>query len=125
MNSLIKTVAGSIVPKSVTRIGREDNIKRPIKVVFFNEENKMKVMNNLSGLKGKEQYKKISVTEDYTLRERQKLKEFIAKAHQRNLEDRENKDYQWKVRGIPKIGLRLIRICNKDNNKIRINNYVK
>ena len=71
VNKLIENVTGNVAPSSFTRIGKQGNDRRPIKVIFSNEEHKMKVMSNLRNLKGNERFKKISVTDDYTLQERQ------------------------------------------------------
>ena len=54
-------------------------------------------------------YKGISVTEDYTISERQMIKNFTSKAKERNSAESDNTDYAWKVRGTPKNGLVLKR----------------
>ena len=54
-------------------------------------------------------YKGISVTEDYTISEIQKMKNFAFKAKEINSAESGNSDYVWKVRGTPKNGLVLKR----------------
>ena len=77
------------------------------------EEEKEKILNNLRHLKGKELYKGIGITADYTYSERQLINSFREKANIQNyLED--NKNYIWRVRGTPKNGLFLKRF-NKVN----------
>ena len=62
-------------PKLISRIGRsEDNKKKPIKVELQKELDKEKILNNLRNLKSNIEYKGISITEDYTISERQMLK---------------------------------------------------
>ena len=96
----------NIAPKSITRLGNsESNKKRPIKVTFHNENDKEMIMSNLKKLKGKNIYKVISVTDDYTISERNMIKEFITQAKQKNSTEPENSEYIWKVRGTPKNGL--------------------
>ena len=46
------------------------------------------------------------------------------KAKRRNSEEGESRNYQWKVRGTPKTGLKLKRIMNEREDNI-INNNVK
>ena len=91
--------------KNITRIGTQSTDKnRPIKVVLSTEKEKTSLLRNLSALKGNEDYKGISVTEDLTLTERAVLKEWIEKAKDLNL------DYSnviHRVRGDSKNGYRL------------------
>ena len=58
---------GDIDVKQIERLGQKDNAKkRPIKIVFNNEEDKEKVLNNLKNLKDIQIYKGISITPDHT-----------------------------------------------------------
>ena len=110
VNTLLQTVGGNITPKSIIRLGRYDtNRKRPIKVILQNEENKDKIMDNLRNLKDKDEYKGISITEDYTVSEREIIKEYSDKAKEKNSLEPENTNYIWRVRGTPKNGLTLKR----------------
>ena len=61
-------------------------------------------MKNLTKLKGKENYQRISVTEDYTLAERQIIKTWALKAKERNQNEPCDSTYIWHVRGSPKSG---------------------
>ena len=63
-------------------------------------------MKNLGLLKGTEQeFGKISVTEDYTVLEREEIKKFSIKAKEQQKNDPTR---IYKVRGDPKNGLRII-----------------
>ena len=95
-------------PESVTRLGNGTSKKRPIKLIMKTKNDKAKVMNNLSKLKGTiDEFGRISVTDDYTQTEREMLKRWNddAKAKSQN-DDR----YNYKVRGDPKNGLRFVRL---------------
>ena len=97
-------------PESVARLGAPTKTgKRPIKVIMKSKEDQQLVMKNLRRLKGTEpELGKISVTEDYTQNERGQIKEWNKKAKELSAND---KEYQYKVRGDPKNGLRLIRLA--------------
>ena len=112
VDNLIKELQiSSVVIKQIERIGQQsDNKKRPIKVTLKSEEERDKILNNLRNLKGKEQYKGVSVTPDYTQNERILVKEFYEKAKLRNAEEESNEtNYIWRVRGTLKNGLSLKR----------------
>ena len=67
---------------------------------------KGKVMSRLGRLKGADKvFKKISVTDDYTMEEREEIKRWVIMAKEKNMSG--TTDYVWKVRGTPKEGLRL------------------
>ena len=95
--------------KTVFRIGtyRGEQSKRPIKVTMKNEMDKDSIMANLRKLKGKENYKGVSVTDDHTIKDRNLIKEWAEKAKLANEEEPDDSLYEWKVRGSPKNGLRL------------------
>ena len=112
VDNLIKELQiSSVVIKQVERIGQQsDNKKRPIKVTLKSEEERDKILNNLRNLKGKDNYKGVSVTPDYTQNERILVKEFYEKAKLRNTEEESNEtNYIWRVRGTLKNGLSLKR----------------
>lgn len=114
VSRMIQLVSVGIKPKSITRIGRDDtHRKRPIKVVFQTEQDKENILGNLSNLKGFDEFKGISVTEDYTITERNIVKEFTEKARERNNQEPEDSSYIWRVRGTPKNGLVLKRLMKK------------
>ena len=61
--------------KAVTeRIGKKEEKYRPLKVTFFDEQQKRRLMDNLFRLKTNAPSYKISVTEDYTRKERRSKK---------------------------------------------------
>ena len=94
--------------KTVHRIGRpQPDKKRPIMVIMNTEVDKEKIMQNLSNLRDKTEFKGISVTEDYTLAERQMLLDWREKATAKNKEEEPNSKFIWRVRGTPKNGLML------------------
>ena len=55
---------------------------RPIKICFGSLSEKAKVMGTLRNLKGIDKYKKVSITNNYTLTERKVIKEWTQKAKQ-------------------------------------------
>ena len=100
---------GIVAIQKVERIGAEstNNTKiRPLKIVFKSEEEQQKVYNNLKNLRGNEDYKGISIKEDYTLGERQLIKDYVEQAKAQNsIEEPKGTGIVWKVRGTPKNGL--------------------
>ena len=107
---LLKKVDEYAIPKNITRIGRSENNKRkPMKVVMRNETDKKSIMNNLRRLKGIVEYKGISITEDYTLSERNMIREYAEKVREKNQLEPEESNYIWRLRGTPKNGLVLKR----------------
>ena len=124
VNTLITDLQiGSINPAQVERIGNIDpngTRKRPIKIVLSNEEERHKMLSNLTNLKGYMSYKGISITEDYTLNERKLIKEFSEQAKLKNIkEETDNSNFIWRVRGTPKNGLILKKFI-KTKPQIRI-----
>ena len=86
--------------KSVTRIGQQDDSKkRPIKVVLSSEKEKSSILRNLSGLKNKESYNGISVTEDLTIAERSIFKQWSERAKDQNRKEPDDSNFVWRVRG--------------------------
>ena len=82
--------------------------KRPIKVVMKTKEDKQKVMINLRKLNGTiDEFGKISVTEDSTQSERGQLRKWSNDAKKKSADDPK---FEYKVRGDPKNGLRLLRV---------------
>ena len=94
-------------PLNVVRLGqRNESEMRPIKVVMKSKTDKQMVMANLRRLKGTtEEFGKISITEDYTVSQREQIKKFALLAKEKN---NESGDFVYKVRGDPKNGLRLV-----------------
>ena len=64
---------------SITRLGQRNESKsRPIKVKLSSQNEKQMVMSNL--IKLKNQFKKLSVTDDYTIEERAVIRKKVAEA---------------------------------------------
>ena len=100
--------------KNITRIGvAAPQKKRPIKVTLKSETDKNNVMQNLNRLKGKDSFKRISVTEDYTLSERKMIAAKKAEVQEKNANEPEDSEIIYKLRGTPKNGLK-IRSFKKD-----------
>ena len=101
--------------KYVGRIGFKATDKsRPIKVVFEKEDQKMSVLKSLPNLKQYDNYKGISVTEDFTQAEREIIKKWSEKAKEKNQKEEDN-TVIWRVRGTPKNGLFLIKLKKKED----------
>ena len=98
------------------RIGKKGDKCRPLKVTFFDEKQKIRLMNNLYRLKNIHAYN-ISITEDYTKNERMKIKEQYMKAKKLNEEANGSENYVWRVRGCPRTSLYLKRILWLDKIK--------
>ena len=115
-SNFIKSFLGVIgidaTPKSVIRLGqRKDNTSRPVKVTMNTDLEKDSVMSRLINLKDADEvYKKLSVRDDYTIEERELVREWSRKAAKKNEEEHTN---EWKVRGTPKNGLRLVKIAKR------------
>ena len=108
---ILKHLGLSRRPESVIRLGNGTSRKRPIKIIMKAKTDKEFVMKNLSKLKGTiEEFGKISVTDDYTQTEREKLKKWNEDAKAKSQSDNQ---YNYKVRGDPKNGLRLVRQSKK------------
>ena len=109
VTSLLEKIGVAQRPKQILRLGqRDDNKTRPVKLVMENETEKDTIMARLSNLKNAEDtFRKVSIREDYTREERELVREWVKKAAEKN--DAENTK-EWKVRGTPKTGLRLVRI---------------
>ena len=97
--------------KSIIRLGTrpEDSelAKRPMKVVMENEAGKDRIMAHLNNLKGKEDYKGISITDDHSIADRKIIREWGEKAKTANENEPADSLYEWKVRGSPKNGMQL------------------
>ena len=76
-----------------------------------NTEEKEIIMKRLVNLRAAEdEFQKLSVRDDYTLEERQLIKVWLQKASEKNKAEN-TKD--WKVRGSPKNGLRLVKLTKR------------
>ena len=72
-------------------------------------------MDNLKNLKGLEEYRGISIKDDYTLAEREMIQEFQQQANKMN-DDNSDDETIYRVRGCPKNGLYLKKMT-KQNQK--------
>ena len=105
----METIGLQTEPKQIVRLGKtNENNKRPLKLVMKSKD--VNVMKRLGNLKNNDKYRNVSVRDDYTLEERELIKEWVKKANEKNKKD--NTD-EWKVRGTPKNGLRLVRITKR------------
>ena len=107
INDILKHMNIKTKPDSITRLGQvKEGKARVLKIVMPNKAAKEEVMANLRRLKNTEgTFGKISVTEDYTSTERQKIREFSERAREQCQQDPSR---VFKVRGDPKNGLRII-----------------
>ena len=104
---LVKDTRVRVTIKKVIRLGKPtDNSKRPLLISLQNEDEKLKLLGNLTCLKGIEKYAGVSITEDLTPEERKNLKELSQEAKQRNLQDNSSTEI-WRVRGNSKNGFYL------------------
>ena len=97
-------------PKSYNRIGKDRNRRRPIKLVFKNDIDKSSFMTSLYKLKNNTRFYGISITDDYTKKERETIKDFVNQAKTRNMQEDENSEFIWKARGNPKNGMFLKKV---------------
>ena len=108
--ALLLILGVDVNPKFLTRLGKVDaNEKcRPLKVIMNSVEDKDQIMARLSNLRtAEQQYRNIIVKDDYTPEERDLVKTWHKKAEEKNKAENTK---EWKVRGTPKNGLRLIKI---------------
>ena len=67
-------------------------------------------MASLKNLKDKEKYKRVSITDDHTIKERNIVQEFVKKAKAANANENPDSSFEWKVRGSPKNGMSIKRL---------------
>ena len=116
VKSFLEAIKPTTICKSIFRIGKEGpNKKRPIKVIMKSEADKNKIMDNLKCLKDQETFIGLSVTDDYTISERDLIKEWTEKAKVSHVNESPNSNYTWKVRGNPKNGLRLKKFLKRQH----------
>ena len=112
VNDFILQLGVTAVVKKLVRLGKADSMnKRPLKVEMQSEEDKRRIMVNLSNLRDIPQFKGISIKDDYTIAERQLLKQWNERAKEKTRED--ETEFEWRVRGTPKNGLWLKRMKRK------------
>ena len=115
MNALLKEICvGAVKAKFMVRIGKkEDGKARPLKVTFHNESDKIKVLDNLKQLKGKSDFDGISIKDDFTISERNLVKEYVQKANEKNQSEPVDSEFVWRVRGSPKNRLFLKKVMKE------------
>ena len=113
VDSFLAILGANVKPTSINRLGKPNSEKsRPLKLTMATITDKNLVMSRLTNLKAADdQFRKISVRDDYTPEERTMIKSLHEKASQLNKAENTS---DWKVRGNPKNGLRLIKIKSKD-----------
>ena len=103
LSRLIDDLKVKVEVNYITRLGSSKSGKvRPIKVVFANEKEKESVIESLPALKDYQQYKKISIMEDFTFEERKLIRFWADKATAKNSKEPDGSTVIWRVRGSPK-----------------------
>ena len=77
INSFLDVIGISLRPNKIIRLGKvSETRKRPVKIVMKNSADKDSIMARLGNLKNAEPiYKSLSVRDDYTIKERELIKE--------------------------------------------------
>ena len=104
IDSFLKIIGITSHPLKIIRLGkRNDNNTRP-KLVMNSSAEKIQVMSRLCNLKNADEiYRKLSIRDDYTIEEREEIRESVNKAEQRNKIEN-TQSYVWKLRGAQKTG---------------------
>ena len=121
ITAFMRILGTDVQPESITRLGNVSNSSletsgrkrsRPIRLCMKTMADKETIMRRLSNLKNAdEQYKRVSVKDDYSVEERGIIREWQAKADERN---KEENTQSWKCRGNPKNGMRLVKIKTQE-----------
>ena len=113
ITSFLQAIDITVTPKQITRLGKEQTGRnRPVKVILKSVADKSQIMSSLTKLKNAdESIRGISVRDDYTIEERQLIKSMTEEAKRRNENDNVT---HWKVRGTPKIGLKVVKITTRN-----------
>ena len=95
ISSFLEVIGITERPKMIVRLGKpNEGNKRPVKLIMNSSEEKGKIMSRLPNLRNAEDiYRKLSVRDDYTLEERELIKEWVHKAVEKN---KEENTQQWK-----------------------------
>jgi len=109
VNELLNDVNVKTQPTFVSRVGKQSNGVRPIKVAFKDSHIKYRFMKKLTELRQHEKYVKLSITDDLTKMEREQIKEWKRRADEMN-KAKSNEDFNWRVRGSPRDKLYLKKI---------------
>ena len=118
VSDFLQTVGVNVSSKTIYRLGKADSSKnRPIKLITGGESEKDDIMNNLKKLKNVEKYRGISITEDYTINERDMIRARAEEAKTKNANEPSDSMFTWKVRGTPKNGLFIKKFRKQTTNK--------
>ena len=109
IEEIFDTVGLPLTTSAIDRLGSKSSERtRPIRLSMKTQTAKSNFMASLGKLKyGRDAFKRISITDDYTQDERNEIRRWVGEAKERTKHESE---YVWKVRGSPKNNLRLIRI---------------
>jgi len=115
ITKLLQIIGAHVKPVTIARLGKPNEERnRPVKLIMNSTENKAQVMSRLVNLKNADElYKSISVKDDYTYEERDIIKQWMQRADESN---RRENTTDWKVRGNPKNGLRIVKVTKKWQN---------
>ena len=92
VNKFLTNIDIAQKPLAIHRIGKPSNRDRPIKVIMNNDQEQINIMRNFSKLKdADEQFKKLRITDDFTIEEREEIRKWVQKAKLKNNEEGENK----------------------------------
>ena len=80
VRELIKDVWGWWLERHQEPEKKNEGKTKPINLVLFSGHDRYKLVKYLVNLRGKPQYKKISTTEDYTVFERSKIRDWAKKS---------------------------------------------
>lgn len=122
VNDLFAILAVTEKPTSIARLGAKSAGKtRPLKLVLKSEEEKDTLMLRLPNLRNAEaHFRKISVTNDYTVEEREEVRRFVDMAKVANDNEPQDSKFIWKVRGDPKNGLQVKKFPKRQT--VQLNN---
>ena len=103
------------------RIGmkkEKERKRRPMKLILKYANEKQRIMKNLYKLKTMG-YLRISISDDFTIKEREKIKEMHEKAKKKNTEC-DGGDFIWRVRGSPRTCLLYTSPSPRDRTRSRM-----
>ena len=114
INELFTAIEVDKKPEAISRVGIKKAVgSRPLKVILANINDKNLVMNNLSKLKNApDKLNSLSITDDYTLEERQEIRTKVVEAKEKTANEGDGK-FIFKVRGTPKNGLKIVKFTVK------------
>ena len=119
ISELLEDINVSSIKFSHERIGDKRKEKdRPIKVALQTQHDKDLIMKNLFKLK-ETIFNHLSITEDFTINERKKIKEMHERTKKLN-EENDNNDFRWVIRGSPRTNLRIMKNFSKKPKNLSI-----